>query len=75
MTFKMTCLKCGTEYTGYRAICNTCMTTQAIEDQTKALQNLGQPARPQNIVDSTLSWIWVTVVWGFFIWLLIKVFA
>jgi NMD protein affecting ribosome stability and mRNA decay len=28
----MMCFKCGSENTGFRAICNICMTTQAIED-------------------------------------------
>jgi hypothetical protein len=65
----MMCFKCGSENTGYRAICNTCMTTQAIEDQTKVLQS----PRSQNVVESTLSWIGIFIVWGMFFWLIYHV--
>jgi hypothetical protein len=62
----MMCFKCGSENTGFRAICNICMTTQAIEDQTKALRT----PYTQNAVEKTLSWIWIFVVWGLFFWLI-----
>jgi beta-lactamase regulating signal transducer with metallopeptidase domain len=42
------------------------MTTQAIEDQTKALRT----PYTQNAVEKTLSWIWIFVVWGLFFWLI-----
>jgi hypothetical protein len=45
------------------------MTTQAIEDQTKVLQS----PRSQNVVESTLSWIGIFIVWGMFFWLIYRV--